>query len=158
VALTDIRNFVPLDDRLATAGQPTEAQLREVAAAGYDVVINLGLTGTDYALPDEAGLAGALGVEYHHLPVQFDSPRVEELRRFAALMDAARDRKVFVHCAANYRVSAFVSLYGQLRLGWTPAAADAHMRRLWAPNATWLAFADNCRRELGLEAPATPPP
>jgi uncharacterized protein (TIGR01244 family) len=154
VALTDIKNFIALDDRLATAGQPTEAQLREVAAAGFRVVVNLGLLGTDYALPDEAGLAGALGVAYHHLPVLFDSPQVDELRRFAAVMDGARDARVFVHCAANYRVSAFVAMYGQLRLGWTLAQSDGHMRRLWAPNATWLAFAEKCRRELGLEAPA----
>src|SRR5262249_38660284 len=92
VALADIRNFVAIDrgdvdgDRLATAGQPSEAQLREVAAAGFQVVVNLGLTGTDYALPDEAGLAAALGLEYHHLPVLFDAPRVDDLRAFVAVM------------------------------------------------------------------------
>ena len=32
VAVADIKNFVRIDDRLATAGQPTEAQVRDVAA------------------------------------------------------------------------------------------------------------------------------
>lgn len=50
--MNDIKNFVYVSDKLATAGQPTENQLREIAKAGYDVVINLGLTGTNYALPD----------------------------------------------------------------------------------------------------------
>jgi hypothetical protein len=57
---------------------------------------------------------------------------------------------VFVHCAANYRVSAFVSIYGELRLGWTPAEAEAHARRLWSPNEVWLAFLREARaRYLG---------
>jgi hypothetical protein len=43
MALTDIRNFQAIDERLGTAGQPTEAQLGEVAADGYAAVVNLGL-------------------------------------------------------------------------------------------------------------------
>ena len=138
--LEDIRNFLQVDARLATAGQPTVEQLREIAEAGYRAVINLGLLDPRYCLPDEAALAASLGLAYHHIPVQFDSPRREEFDAFAAVMDASADRPTFVHCAANYRVSAFVALYGELRWGWTPAAADAHIRRVWAPNETWQAF------------------
>jgi protein tyrosine phosphatase (PTP) superfamily phosphohydrolase (DUF442 family) len=42
VALADIRNFEALDERLGTAGQPTEAQLSDIAADGYAAVVNLG--------------------------------------------------------------------------------------------------------------------
>jgi protein tyrosine phosphatase (PTP) superfamily phosphohydrolase (DUF442 family) len=72
--MNDIKNFVYISDRLATAGQPTEDQLREIAKAGYEVVINLGLTGTDYALPDESGLVELLGLKYVHIPVKWESP------------------------------------------------------------------------------------
>ena len=37
----DIFNFIQLDDRVATSGQPTEAQFSLVKEAGYTTVINL---------------------------------------------------------------------------------------------------------------------
>jgi hypothetical protein len=41
--LSEIDKFHPLGDKLATAGQPTEAQLRQIREAGFDTVINLAL-------------------------------------------------------------------------------------------------------------------
>jgi protein tyrosine phosphatase (PTP) superfamily phosphohydrolase (DUF442 family) len=147
VALAGIRNFLSIDDSLGTAGQPTEAELAEVAAAGYAVVVNLGLLDPKYCLPDEASAVASLGMAYHHIPVRFDAPTVDDFRAFVAAMDAWRGRKVFVHCAANYRVSAFVALYGELRLGWTRARAEELARRMWQPNDTWRALIDRCRAE-----------
>jgi protein tyrosine phosphatase (PTP) superfamily phosphohydrolase (DUF442 family) len=148
VGITDIRNFVAIDERLATAGQPTEAQLRDVAAAGYASVINLGLLDPKYCLADEAGLVASLGMAYRHIPVKFDAPTVDDFRAFVAAMDERAGARTFVHCAANYRVTAFVSLYGELRLGWPRARADELARRVWSPNETWLAFVERCRAEV----------
>ncbi|MBM3469839.1 MAG: hypothetical protein FJX73_03500 [Armatimonadetes bacterium] len=151
MAIEQIKNFVQVDNRLGTAGQPTEDQLREVAASGYEVVVNLGLLDPRYCLPDEAGLVQALGLEYHAIPVKFDAPAVEEFLQFLVLMDRCRARRTFVHCAANYRVSSFVALYGQARLGWTAQQADAHARRFWDLDDVWMGFIQACRRRLGLE-------
>jgi protein tyrosine phosphatase (PTP) superfamily phosphohydrolase (DUF442 family) len=148
MALTDIRNFLAVDERLGTAGQPTEAQLAEIRAEGYAAVLNLGLLDPKYCLPDEAGLVAGLGMEYRHIPVMFDAPAVDDFRAFAATMDAWADRRVFVHCAANFRVSAFVALYGELRLGWTRDRADELTRTLWQPNDVWRAFIDRCRTDV----------
>ena len=146
--LDDIRNFIGVSDRLGTAGQPTEEQLRDVAGSGYDVVVNLGLLDPRYCLADEAGSAAGLGLEYHHIPVDFNAPQAADLQRFTDVMDGVRDRKVFVHCAANYRVSTFVALYSEARLGWSPAQGDAHIRRIWEPNDTWTRFIAEARRRL----------
>jgi protein tyrosine phosphatase (PTP) superfamily phosphohydrolase (DUF442 family) len=148
VAITDIRNFVPIDDRLGTAGQPTEEQLRDVAAEGYAAVINLGLLDPKYCLADEAGLVASLGMSYRHIPVRFDAPAVDDYRAFVAAMDELAGKKTFVHCAANYRVSAFVALWGELRRGWPRERADEHARRLWTLDATWLEFLERCRAEM----------
>ena len=148
MAITDIRNFLRIDERLATAGQPTEDQLREVAADGYAAVVNLGLLDPKYCLPDEAGLAASLGMAYRHIPVRFDAPAVDDFRAFVAAMDERAGAKTFVHCAANYRVSTFVALWGELRLGWSRARADELARRVWEPNETWLAFIERCRAEV----------
>ena len=154
MSLEQIKNFATINERLATAGQPTEEQLREVAEAGFDVVVNLGLLGQPYSLPDEAGLVASLGLAYHHIPVQFDAPTVEDVRRFFEVMDACaeegrRERghgeRVFVHCAANYRVASFVGVWGEARLGWTPAEADACAGRFWKPNEVWRGFVEAIR-------------
>ncbi len=148
MAIEDIRNFVPVLEDLATAGQPSEPQLQEVARAGFEVVVNLGLLDPRYCLPDEAGLVGSLNMVYRHIPVEFSAPQFEDLQTFFAVMDASHGKKVFVHCAANYRVSGFVALAGEARLGWSSAQADAHIRRVWEPNDTWRAFLEDARRRL----------
>ena len=82
--------------------------------------------------------------------MDFNAPQADDLRRFLDVMDASAGQKVFVHCAANYRVSSFVALYGQARLGWSADQGDAHIRRVWEPNETWVRFiADARRREAG---------
>jgi protein tyrosine phosphatase (PTP) superfamily phosphohydrolase (DUF442 family) len=97
---------------------------------------------------DEAGLTRSLGMEYHHIPVDFNAPQSDDLQKFFEVMDTSREKKVFVHCAANYRVSGFIALYGQSRLGWSAEQADAHVSRVWNPNDTWKAFIEASRARL----------
>jgi protein tyrosine phosphatase (PTP) superfamily phosphohydrolase (DUF442 family) len=145
MALDDIKNFLAIDGRIATAGQPTEVELAEVAADGYSAVVNLGLLNPEYCLPDEAGLAASLGLRYSHLPVSFDAPAAADFETFVARMDGWAGERVFVHCAANFRVSSFMSVYGELRLGWDRDRADRHARTFWEPNPTWQRFVADCR-------------
>ena len=56
MTIQGIRNFINVSPRLSTAGQPSEDQLRELAQAGIELVINLGLLDPRYCLPDEQGL------------------------------------------------------------------------------------------------------
>jgi len=148
MAVDDIRNFLAVSGNLATAGQPSEAQLQSVAREGFKVVINLGLLDPRYCLDDEAGRVQELGMRYVHIPVDFEAPADEDLQRFFQAMDEARDQKVLVHCAANYRVSSFVSLYGQAKLGWSEGDADAYVHRVWDPNPVWAEFINGARRHL----------
>jgi protein tyrosine phosphatase (PTP) superfamily phosphohydrolase (DUF442 family) len=53
MSLDEIYNARTVDDRFLTSGQPSEEQLREVAAAGIDTVINLAPHESRNALPDE---------------------------------------------------------------------------------------------------------
>jgi protein tyrosine phosphatase (PTP) superfamily phosphohydrolase (DUF442 family) len=75
MSLDDIKGFVSISHELATAGQPTEGQLRDVAEAGFDVVVNLGLLDPRYCLADEAGTARELGVSYAHIPIDFKAQK-----------------------------------------------------------------------------------
>ncbi len=143
--VVDIKNFRVIDERLASAGQPSEQQLAEVAGSGYSAVINLGLLDPRYCLEDEAGLCFALGLRYRHIPVAFEAPVVEDFEAFLRAMDELNHERVLVHCAANYRASSFLALYGELRLGWSREQADELARSQWQPNPIWLGFLATCR-------------
>ena len=146
--IDEIKNFIAVNDHLGTGGQPSEDQVRDIAEGGYEVVVNLGLLGQPYSLPDEAGLVQSLGLDYHHIPVDFKGPRQEDFTAFVDAMDGVDGKRVFVHCAANYRVACFVGLYGQARLGWTREQSDEHMAKIWQPDDVWSPFIDEARREM----------
>ncbi len=140
--LQEIKNMVVVSDRLATAGQPTEDQLRALADDGWEVVVNLGLMDARYCLDDEAGLVKASGMQYYHIPVEFSAPAPQQLAAFFDVLDRHAGHKVLVHCAANYRVTCFVALYGRARWDWTRARAEQFIATIWTPDATWRAFID----------------
>jgi uncharacterized protein (TIGR01244 family) len=138
--LEDIYNYLKLSESIATSGQPSEAQIAEIAQAGYQLVINLALADADYSLPDEKATVESHGMEYIHLPVIWEHPTIENLESFCDVMDANQGKKIFVHCAANMRVSAFIALYRIRRLGWTPEEAFREMNRIWTPEGWWSDF------------------
>lgn len=41
MSLSEIHNYLPINEHVATAGQPTEAPFHKVCDAGFAVVINL---------------------------------------------------------------------------------------------------------------------
>lgn len=124
----------------ATSGQPTEKELEAVREAGGEVVINLALPTSDGALADERGVATRLGMEYLHLPVLFDAPSADDFRRFREAMDRFETRRVLIHCALNYRVSAFVFLHRVLAGGVTLEEAEVDLRAIWEPDPVWAKF------------------
>lgn len=145
MTLTDIYNFILISETLATAGQPTEAQMSEIAASGYRVVVNLAVGTSTDALADEAAIVRTLGMAYHHIPVVWEAPQKADFDQFCTLMDSLAGQKVFVHCVANYRVSMFIALYAEKRWGWPRAQADAHIRRMWEPDEVWAPFIESIR-------------
>jgi protein tyrosine phosphatase (PTP) superfamily phosphohydrolase (DUF442 family) len=147
--IATITHYLKLSDRLATAGQPTMAEFTAVQAAGYQIVVNLALPSSTNALPDEAAIVQNLGLEYISIPVQWEQPTIADLRRFLAVLDRD-DRPVFVHCAMNMRVSAFVYLYRRLRQVVSPEVALADLHQIWEPNPIWQQFIDQVLAEPNL--------
>lgn len=139
-SLSTIYNMLPLAEDLGTSGQPTSAQLAAIKEAGYEVVINLATGKTPRDLPNEADVVAAQGMEYIHIPVIWEHPTEADLARFFEAMDATQDKKRFVHCIANMRVSAFMFLYRVLRQGMRVEEARATMAKIWEPNPVWHTF------------------
>ena len=135
-------NYHAFSDRLATSGQPTKAQLHQIADEGYEVVINLAMHDSENALPDEGSMVASLGMNYVNIPVPFDEPEETHLRQFAGVMAAFEDSKVWVHCAVNARVSAFMYQYLTQVKGVDPEAATSPLLVKWRPkmDAVWQDF------------------
>jgi len=135
-----IYNFRRLSPVLTTSGQPEEAQFVALRDAGVETVINLAPATSPRALPDEAATLAALGLRYIHIPVEFTAPTEADFEVFAAAMDGLGDTPVHVHCAANYRVSAFLYRYRTERLGWSKEAALPDLEAIWEPDQVWQNF------------------
>jgi len=145
--LEEIRNYLKLTDRLATGGMPGPEHFAAIREAGFEAVINLALPTSDYALPNEGELVSAQGMTYVYIPVKFDAPKPEDFERFSLVMRAFDGRPVFVHCAANMRVSAFVFLH-RLRDGANRNEVERDLRKIWEPDGVWREFINGRLTEM----------
>ena len=126
-------NFRRMSERLTTSGIVPPDGLKALRAQGYEVVINLlPDTGRD-AIPNERDIVESQGIEYIYIPVDFKQPTSADLSTFSEALDRVHEKKVHVHCAANYRVSAFYSLYRVSRGLWSAEQAMEFMRSVWQP-------------------------
>ena len=107
----NIYHWFRLDEHVTTSGQPSIAQLSELAKLGIRHIINLAPHNHETALPDEASAVEQLGMSYINIPVDFKIPSQEHFQAFCRLMKDYSDSPVHVHCAANYRVAAFLYRY-----------------------------------------------
>ncbi|HET7204099.1 MAG TPA: GNAT family N-acetyltransferase [Steroidobacteraceae bacterium] len=143
----DAENVHAVDESLWTSGQLSVEDIGRLPALGVEAVVNLALPTSSNAVPGEADAVTALGVSYVQIPVPWERPALGHLQQFFGVMDAFAGRKVWVHCAKNMRVSAFVYLYRRLRRGEPEQAARHPMADVWEPNETWRAFIDAALRE-----------
>ena len=139
---SEIYNFVQLTPRIGTSGQPTAGQFATIAAAGYKGVINLAMPDSENAVADEGSKVSEQGMTYVHLPVPFDAPTAAHLAQFSKAMAMFDGQKVWVHCAMNLRVSAFMYHYLTQTEGLEESAARSPVLAKWEPrmDAVWQQF------------------
>ncbi len=140
MSTSDIYNFLKLSDSIATAGQPTEAQFSAIKDSGFQVVVNLALPESKNALPDEKAVVESQGMQYVHIPVIWDCPTLEDFQSFVSVLETNPDKNIFVHCAMNMRVSAFMYLYRRIYQHMSDEEAKKDLHQIWFPNNTWQNF------------------
>jgi protein tyrosine phosphatase (PTP) superfamily phosphohydrolase (DUF442 family) len=145
--LQKIYNVLEVRPGLLTSGQPTLEQLRAVAEAGYELVLNLLPNESEAYLTEEEALTRSLGLEYHRIAVVWTAPTRENFAEFCAVMDANAHRKLYVHCAANMRVSAFLYLW-RVKQGEDEGEAHADLTDIWTPDGVWAELIDSIRASL----------
>ena len=75
---------------------------------------------------------------------------VPDLDEADTTFDETAGERTLIHCAANFRVTAFYSLYAQKHLGWSEGQAEALRARIWAGSdyPVWEAFIARQRAAL----------
>ena len=141
--LEEIYNFYKIPKLFNTSGQPTEEQLIMLADNGYEIIINLAgnckIGGFEI---DEKNILESEGVKYIHIPVKFNNPTQLNFNEFVYNIRKFENKKIWVHCAANMRVSAFVYKYRRDILNLNHNKIFLDMKAIWNPNDIWNSFLD----------------
>lgn len=139
--LKKIFNYYKVPDLFDTSGQPNNKQLISIANGGYEAVINLAPNTTiEGRIINEEAILKSNNITYIHIPVDFNNPLDEDFNKFVAALEQNKHKKIWVHCAANMRVSAFVFKYRRDILGLSQKNIERDLRAVWIPNKTWGSF------------------
>lgn len=150
MSIKEIYNFVQLTDNIATSGQPLEGEFALISKSSHKAVINIAMHNSDDAIANEGYIVTALGMSYFHIPVPFESPTIEHLRLFIKVMACFEGEKVWAHCAANYRVSAFMYQYLKLLHSISSKEAKSSIFDVWHPNDAWKGIMALSKKEIAL--------
>jgi len=135
--LDDISNFRQYSPQFASSGQPSAKQLQLVQDAGFERVIYLAFTTDHTAIDDEDAVVKELGMDYVHIPVDWENPTGSDFYAFVGVLQAGPSQKTLLHCQVNFRASSFSFLYRVIYLGVGVADAKEDLDSVWKPNGTW---------------------
>jgi protein tyrosine phosphatase (PTP) superfamily phosphohydrolase (DUF442 family) len=149
VELAGIVNYRQYSPLLSSSGQPTAAQLAALREAGFERIVFLAFSDHDESLANEDRIVSELGMEYVHIPVDWDAPARSDFYTFASVMKQERRPRTLVHCQVNFRASSFSFLYRVLYEDVDMAQAKDDLDSVWVPNDTWRQFIFDILEESG---------
>ena len=91
--LSDIANYREYSAQFSSSGQPTAKQLEAVSKAGFKRVIYLAFSDNHTAIETEDRVVKKLGMDYVHIPVDFENPILDDFEDFAAIINRDREKK-----------------------------------------------------------------
>jgi tyrosine-protein phosphatase SIW14 len=124
----DLPNFYLVEAKVFRGGQPTKDGMKKLAALGIKTVINL--RNDDGKAQAEEIEARAVGLRYFNVPLDtYGRPADEQVDRVLALITAAENKPVFVHCKrGSDRTGIVIAAYRISFNGWTGEQATAEAK------------------------------
>jgi len=135
--MENILNYIEINELISTSGQPSVEQFKQIADNDFEVVINLALHNASNAIENEDKIVTDLNMAYFHIPVDFENPKASDVKLFLNTLQALGSNKVWVHCALNYRVSAFMYIYHKYVLKTPFDDIDISLFEQWSPDVIW---------------------
>ena len=124
-------NFKRIDELTSCSGTLANVSLQSLSDTNYDVVINLLPNDSEHAREEEKEDLKKSGIRYIHIPVIWDAPKHSDFEAFKSAMDSVEGKKIHIHCAANYRASAFYALYAYKNQGWSITKLNNFIASIW---------------------------
>ena len=129
--MKDIREITPeLENAayplegVATAGQPGQGHLKQLAKAGYRTILDLRTSEEDPGF-EESEIVRSAGMEYVNIPLEMKPEAFSDgvFDRARELLADAERRPILVHCASAARVTPLLIPYLILDEGRSPEEA-----------------------------------
>ena len=135
--MNKILNHIKINELISTSGQLKIEEFELIANEGFEVVINLAVPTTSNSLENEDKIVSNLNMTYIHIPVSFENPKISDLKLFLNILQSLGANKVWIHCAKNYRVSAFIYVYHKYILHTHFEEIDLSIFDIWKPSLIW---------------------
>jgi protein tyrosine phosphatase (PTP) superfamily phosphohydrolase (DUF442 family) len=133
-------NFKQNTDLITSSGAITTEWLQQLNRLGYQLVLNLLPDSDKRAIANEQQIVEAQHIAYCYILVDFKYPQLSEYQQFCNILNTHSQRKIHIHCAANYRASAFFAAYQFEKKQWSQQQAEDFIEELWQPQDyhSWL--------------------
>jgi protein tyrosine phosphatase (PTP) superfamily phosphohydrolase (DUF442 family) len=148
--ISDIDNYLQYSPNISSSGQPGAGQLKALSAAGFQRVVYLAFTDNKTAIESEDRVVKTLGMDYLHIPVDFDSPAIDDFEDLASVLNRDINIRTLVHCQINLRASTFIFLYRVIYGGVPILEAKADLDAIWQPDKAWYKFVVDVLSKHGL--------
>lgn len=127
-SLRQIRNFGIVTPALFRGGQPTGADIANLAGCGVQTVVSL-RWGNSTILAEQAAVERA-GMQFISIPLNcWTLPDSAVLSRFFEIADNSANHPVFLHCLHGAdRTGMLVAIYRMKKMGWSFKAAYKEMK------------------------------
>ncbi len=125
----DIYNFLRLNEKYCTGGQPRAEELAELKATGTRAIVNLRRP-SEFEEAAEVAEARRLGLRYYNIPVNSRAPQDEQVEQFLKILKDPENLPVFIHCGSANRVGGFWMIQRVLVDGWSIEKAEAEALRV----------------------------
>lgn len=147
--LDEIANYREYSEVLSSSGQPSVSQLHALKDAGFERVVFLAFSDSQGSIANEDSMVEKLGMEFVHIPVDWEAPRKSDFYMFAGAIRRESGKKTLIHCQVNFRASAFSFLYRVLYNDVDMEDAKNDLDSVWVPNETWRALIFSILEENG---------
>ncbi len=115
-----MQDRIKISDKITSASQPSEADIKKLPQQGFKSVVNLRSSGEEeqpISPKEEGDLIQKLGMKYLNIPVSMkEGIKPELVDRFRKEIDLL-PAPVFVHCHTGKRAGAFTMMYSALKEG-----------------------------------------
>ncbi len=147
--LTQIPSFSLVHEHLFTSAQPSTEELQLIKEYGCSTVINIATSKSENHLVKQDQICLDLGLNYIHIPIDWDVPCSEQCLLVLDLIDhLVQNEVVWLHCAKNMRVSSLMYLYRQFYMNIDLPTAQALLHEIWEPNETWTGLIHSIALQL----------